>query len=36
MRLLIRTLAHPLIAGGLGIVLISMASQGVFYWPISA
>ncbi|MDO9451961.1 MAG: sterol desaturase family protein [Stagnimonas sp.] len=34
MRPLIRTLAYPLIAGGLGIVLVAMASQGVVYWPL--
>jgi hypothetical protein len=34
MRLLIRTLAHPPIAGGFGIVLITMASQGVVYSPL--
>ncbi len=34
MRPLIRTLAYPLIAGGLAIVLFTMASQGVVYWPL--
>lgn len=34
MRPLIRTLAYPLIAGGLGIVLVTMAGQGVVYWPL--
>ncbi len=33
MRRLIRYTAYPLIAGGLAVLLLTMASRGVVYWP---
>ena len=34
MSLLIRYAAYPLLAGGLFVLLVAMASQGVVYWPV--